>query len=136
MCANYLASDVQGILNGAEFNGDNFQVTAENFAEFIKLIYKKEITSKIAKAVLLEMAQTGADPSDIIDKQGLSQISDAGQIATAIDEVLEKNPKAVADYKNGKGNAFQFLIGQVLAATKGRANPEVLKKTLLEKLSQ
>ena len=136
LCANYLASDVQGILNGAEFNNENFRVTPENFAEFIKLIYKKEISSKIAKAVLLEMAQTGADPSDIIDKQGLSQISDAGQIATAIDEVLEKNPKAIADYKSGKGNAFQFLVGQVLAATKGRANPDVLKKTLSEKLSK
>jgi aspartyl-tRNA(Asn)/glutamyl-tRNA(Gln) amidotransferase subunit B len=136
MCANYLASDVRGILAGAEFCSGNFKVTPENFAEFIKLIYKKEISSKIAKAVLAKMAQTGADPSDIIEKEGLSQITDPGQINAAVDGVLEKNPKAAADYKAGKAAVFQFLVGQVLAATKGRANPDMVKKTLLDKLSK
>ena len=136
LCANYLVSDAQGILNGAEFTSENFKVTPENFAEFIKLIYKKEISSKIAKAVLAQMAQNGADPSDIIDKEGLSQINDDSQIMAAIEGVLEKNQKAVVDYRSGKGNSLQFLVGQVLAATRGRANPDMVKKTLLEKLSQ
>ena len=135
LCANYLTSDVGGILKGVPFCEQNFRAAPENFAEFICLIYKKEISSKIAKAVLLEMAQNGGDPTEIIEKKGLSQIHDEKQIGAIIDEVLDKNPKAAADYVAGKQNAFQFLVGQVLAATQGRANPDVLKKILLEKLA-
>ncbi len=134
LCANYLTTDVPGILKGAEFCEANFKATPENFAEFINLIYKKEISSKIAKAVLPELVQNGGDPTEIIEQKGLSQIHDEGKIGKIIDEVLAKNPKAAADYAAGKQNAFQFLVGQTLAATQGRANPDVLKKILLDKL--
>jgi len=136
LCANYLASDVQGILKGRVFCESNFRATAENFAEFINLIYKKEISSKIGKLVLVEMAQNGGDPTEIITRMGLSQINDAGEITAAIDDVMQKNAKAVADYRSGKGNAFQFLVGQVLAATRGRANPDLVKKIILERLGE
>ncbi|MFA6376145.1 MAG: Asp-tRNA(Asn)/Glu-tRNA(Gln) amidotransferase subunit GatB [Candidatus Paceibacterota bacterium] len=136
ICANYLTTDVQGILKGGAFCETTFPATPENFAEFIKLIYKKEISSKIAKAVLSEMAQNGGDPTEIISKKGLSQIHDEKQIILAVDDILAKNQKAVDDYKKGKSNAFQFLVGQVLAATKGRANPDMLKQILLDRLSR
>ena len=136
LCANYLTTDVQGLLKGAEFGADNFRATPENFAEFISLIYRKEISSKIAKQVLAQMAAEGGDPTDIITKNGLSQINDAKQIAAIVDEILAKNPKAVEDYRKGKANAFQFLVGQSLATTKGRANPDKLKEVLLERISQ
>ncbi|MFZ3074530.1 MAG: Asp-tRNA(Asn)/Glu-tRNA(Gln) amidotransferase subunit GatB [Minisyncoccales bacterium] len=136
LCANYLTCDVQGLLKGGRFCEENFHASAENFAEFIKLIYKREISSKIAKTVLSEMAFTGEDPTDIITKHGLSQINDEGEISGIIEEVLAKNAKAAVDYKSGKGNAFQFLVGQTLAAAKGRANPDMVKKTLLKKLSE
>lgn len=135
LCANYLTSDVQGLLQGREFCEENFCATAENFAEFINLIYKKEISSKIGKLVLAEMIKTGGDPTEIIKEKGLSQINDESQIIIVIDQVMQKNPKAVADYRNGKGNAFQFLVGQVLAVTRGRANPDVVKKIILERLA-
>jgi len=109
-------------------------VSPENFAEFICLIYKGEITSKIAKRVLAEMIKTGNDPSAIITQKELSQISGKEEISAIVEEVMARNGKAVADYRAGKQNAFQFLIGQVLAATQGRANPDVLKEILLEKL--
>ena len=134
LAANYLVSDVQGILKGREFCENNYHATAENFAEFIKLIYKKEISSKIGKLVLAEMVERGGDPTDIIKDKGLSQISDEGQILAAIDGVMEKNAKAVVDYRNGKGNAFQFLVGQVLAVTHGRANPDLVRKIILQRL--
>jgi aspartyl-tRNA(Asn)/glutamyl-tRNA(Gln) amidotransferase subunit B len=136
LCANYLTTDVQGLLKGAQFNEKNFLATPENFAEFIKLIYKKEISSKIAKAVLVELTQRGGDPTEIITKMGLSQISDTKHIDKVVDKVLQDNAKAVDDYKNGKGNAFQFLVGQVLAATQGRANPDMVRQALLDRLSK
>jgi len=136
LCANYLTTDVLGSLQGKNFREDEFAVTPENFAEFICLIYKKEITSTIAKQVLPQMMKTGGDPSAIISQKGLSQISDQKEIAAVIENVLAKNEKAVADWRAGKQNAFQFLVGQILAATQGRANPDILKETLLEKLGE
>jgi len=136
LCANYLSTDVLGILNGAPFCEKNFAATAEDFAEFICLIYKKEITSKIAKQVLAQMAETGGDPTDIIAQKGLSQISDKDKVTEIIGCVLTKNEKAVADWQAGKQNAFQFLIGQVLTETQGRANPDIVKEILLQKLGE
>lgn len=134
LCANYLTTEVGGILKGAPFCKKSFVATSENFAEFICLIYKGEITSKIAKQLLAQMAECGGDPTDIIEQNGLSQIRDKKQIAAVVDEVLQANSKAVADYRAGKQNAFQFLVGQTLARTKGRANPDAVKQILLEKL--
>jgi len=136
LCANYLTSDVQGLLKGKEFCAENFKADAENFAEFINLIHKKEISSKIGKLILAEMAAKGGDPTDIIKAKGLSQINDENEITAAIDDVMEKNAKAVADYRSGKGNAFQFLVGQVLAVTRGRANPDSVKRIILERLGE
>ncbi|MFH1894934.1 MAG: Asp-tRNA(Asn)/Glu-tRNA(Gln) amidotransferase subunit GatB, partial [Patescibacteria group bacterium] len=117
LTSNYLASDLQGLLAGKLVNDANFLITAENFADFIDLIYDGKISSKIAKQVLAEMFATGADPSHIIEEKGLSQISDEGEIEKIIKEVISDNPKAIEDYKKGKENAFQFLIGQIMTKT-------------------
>jgi aspartyl-tRNA(Asn)/glutamyl-tRNA(Gln) amidotransferase subunit B len=134
LVANYLISDVQGLLAGKEFIAANFKITAENFAEFIKMIYKGEISSKIAKIVIIDMFATGADPSDIISEKKLGQMTDSGELEKIINEVISKNSKAVEDYKKGKSASLQFLAGQVMAATRGTAKPdqvqEVLKKLL------
>jgi len=82
------------------------------------------------------MIKTGNDPSAIITQKGLSQISGKKEIAVIVEGVMARNEKAVADYRAGKQNAFQFLIGQVLAATQGRANPDILKEVLLEELGK
>ena len=134
LAANYLTSDIIGLLKGAVFDEEKFRVTPENFAEFIKLIAKKEISSKIAKVILPEMVSNGGDPTDIIKNKGLAQINDENEIALIVDGILAKNPKAVQDFKNGKQNAFQFLIGQILAATQGKANPDVLREVLLRRI--
>jgi aspartyl-tRNA(Asn)/glutamyl-tRNA(Gln) amidotransferase subunit B len=134
LCSNYMITDLQGLLKGAEVSGENFRITPENFAEFIILINKGKISSKIAKLVLAEMFATAADPSHIIKEKGLTQITDKIEIQKIIKEVVAKNKKAVEDYKKGKGNALQFLVGQVMAKTKGRANPEETRQILLTKL--
>ncbi|OGZ73431.1 MAG: glutaminyl-tRNA synthase (glutamine-hydrolyzing) subunit B [Candidatus Staskawiczbacteria bacterium RIFCSPLOWO2_01_FULL_38_12b] len=134
LSANYLISDIQGLLKGKEFMEKDFKITPENFAEFIKMIYQQEINSKTAKIVLLEMYNTGVDPSTIVDENNWRQMEDDGALEKVIKEVITKNPKAVADYKAGNANAVQFLSGQVMAATRGTANPgmvqEILKKLL------
>jgi aspartyl-tRNA(Asn)/glutamyl-tRNA(Gln) amidotransferase subunit B len=124
LVANYLISDVQGLLQGKEFVETEFKITSENFAEFIKMIYKEEISSKVAKIVLLEMFNTGVDPSSFIDDNNLRQISDDSAIEKIIKEVIEKNPEAAANYKAGKENILHFLAGQVMKETRGTAKPE------------
>jgi len=128
--SNYIITDLQGLLTTSAIFDENFLITPENFAEFLTLIYRGEISSKIAKFILQEMFSTGADPSHIIEEKGLSQISDEAEIEKIVGEVISKNQKAVEDFKKGKSNAFQFLVGQIMAKTKGKANPEMVNKIL------
>jgi len=135
LCSNYIMTDLQAMIKEDNFSGNlEEKITAENFAEFICMISEGEMSSKIAKIVLSEMYKTKGDPSDIVEKQGLKQISDSGEIENIIKDVLKDNPKAVEDYKKGKQNSFTFLVGQTMAASKGKANPksvaELLKKEL------
>jgi len=134
LLANYLITDVQGILGNKEFVEAEFKITPENFAEFIKMIYKGEINSKIAKVVLVEMYNTGEDPSSIVEANNWGQMKDEGALEAAVKKVIDANPKEVASYKGGNVNVLQFLAGQVMKETRGTANPqkaqEMLKKSL------
>lgn len=134
LTANYLISDVLGMTRGF-FTESGFKITAENFAEFITLISAGKITSKTAKQILEEMAGTGADPSRIIEEKNLIQVSDEKEIGDIVKKVIAKNPKPVQDYKSGKQGALQFLVGQVIAQSRGRSNPETVQKLLKEMLS-
>jgi len=133
LVANYLISDIKGLLAGKEFVEKEFKITPENFAEFIKMIYKNEISSKVAKMVLTDMFNTGVDPSTIVDENNLRQMTDDSELEKIIKEVISKNKKPAEDYKFGKQNALQFLAGQVMAQTRGTANP-VKVSELLNKL--
>ena len=134
--ANWLISDVLGFLNGEDFVEATFKCTPENFAEFIKMIYKQEINSKTAKMVLAEMVNTGVDPSTIVDENNWRQVDDDGELQKFIKEVLAKNQKPVDDYKNGNKNALQFLAGQVMKETRGTANPQKVRQLLEKHLGQ
>ena len=134
LVANYLISDVQGLLQGKEFVETEFKITAENFAEFIKMIYKNEISSKVAKMVLLDMFNTGSDPSQFVKENNLGQMTDDSELEKIVKDIVKKNSKPVEDYKSGKQNVLQFLTGQVIKESRGTANPdkvrELLKKIL------
>ena len=136
LASNYIITDLQGLLKGAPISGKNFLITPENFAEFTGLIYEGKISSKIAKMVLEEMFKTGADPSHIIEEKGLVQITDESEIEKIVKEIVSRNQKVVEDLKKGKANALQFLIGQVMAATKGKASPRIVNKLLKENLTK
>ncbi len=151
-CLNYIITDLQGLLKrksvtralvkGQEEDlssssaDKDFLITPENFAEFAALIYEGKISSKIAKMVLLEMFKTGADPSHIIREKGLTQITDTNEIKKIIKEVISKNPKAIEDFRKGKENAFQYLIGQIMAKTGGKANPQIVRDILNRTLTK
>ena len=136
LATNYLITDLQGLLKGASASGEDFLITPENFAQFITLIADGKISSKIAKIVLEEMFKTGADPSHIIEEKGLSLITDEKEVEKIVQKIISENQKAVSDFKKGKETALQFLIGQVMAKTKGKANPEIAKNTLTRILKE
>ena len=136
LASNYITSDLQGLLKGASVTGEDFRIIPEDFAEFIALIKDGKISSKIAKVLLKEMFATGADPSHIIEEKGLSEIGDRTEINNIVKEVVVENQKAVEDFKKGKQAALQFLVGQVMRKTKGRANPAMVNKILREKLTK
>jgi aspartyl-tRNA(Asn)/glutamyl-tRNA(Gln) amidotransferase subunit B len=132
LATNYLTTDLLGLLKGASVKGEDFLITPENFAEFITLIEEGKISSKIAKIVLEEMFKTGADPSHIVEEKGLVLITDKEEIEKIARQVISENQKAVLDFKKGKETALQFLIGQVMAKTKGKANPKLAREILLK----
>lgn len=137
LASNYIITDLRGLLKTMSVDDESFLITPENFGEFIALLYKNGISSKIAKIILTEMFSTGADPSHIIKEKELTQISGEEAIEKMAQEVLSRNEKAVEDFKKGKENALQFLVGQLMSVAKGRANPEMANKILrklLEKL--
>ena len=133
---NYIITDLLGLLKKTDGVGEDFLITPENFAEFIALLYDGTLSSKTAKQVLREMFGTGADPSHIIETKGLTQLTDETEIENAIKAAIEKNTKAVEDYKKGKQNALQFLIGQVMAATNGRADITTVSRLLKDLLER
>ncbi len=135
LAVNYIVTDFWALFEKADINELEKKVNPENFAELIKMIYKEEISSKIAKQVLQDMFKTGADPSHIVEDQGLTQIGDTTELEKIVKQVISKNPKPVEDFKKGKENALQFLAGQVMAATKGRAKPETVQQLLKQLLS-
>ena len=99
-------------------------------ADMILLEKKGTISGKIAKTVMEEMYRTGKDPQVIVQEKGLVQISDTGEIEKIVEKVIEDNPQPVAQYKSGKTGTFGFLVGQVMKATQGRANPQTVNELL------
>jgi aspartyl-tRNA(Asn)/glutamyl-tRNA(Gln) amidotransferase subunit B len=136
LATNYLITDLLGLLKERSIKGEDFLITPENFAEFIALIEEGKISSKIAKTVLEEMFKTGADPSHIIEEKKLVLISDRSEIEKIAREVISENQRAVLDFKKGKEAALQFLIGQVMKKTQGKANPQLTREVLMKILER
>ncbi len=132
---NYINTDLRKILNEKNQDIKDIKISEENFAELIFMTVDKKITSAAAKAVLEEMAETGADPDHIVEQKGLLQIDDPNQISEIAKKVIEENPKPTEDYKKGNKNSIQFLLGQIMAKTKGKANPKIAKEVLEKLLS-
>ncbi len=107
----------------------------ENLAELIVMLHKGEINSSIGQKVLQIMHETGGDPSNIVETKGWGQVNDEGALEEAAKKAIEDNPKVAEDYRNGTENAIQFLLGQVMKNTQGKANPQAAIETLKKLLS-
>jgi len=136
LTANYILTELQKLLLASKTEMESCQISPENFAEFITLIHQKEISSSAAQAVLKEMFETGSDPSHIVEARELRQISDEASLAKIVNQVIKANPQPVKDYQAGKEKALQFLVGKVMAASKGQANPEVVQELLTKILKE
>jgi len=134
LTANYILTELQRLLYENGNSVFECKITAENFAEFITLIDKGKISSSGAQTMLIEMYETGGDPSNILDEKGLEQVSDEGAIEKIIDKVIKNNPQSVEDYKSGKEVALKFLVGQTMKESKGKANPQIAGEILKKKL--
>jgi aspartyl-tRNA(Asn)/glutamyl-tRNA(Gln) amidotransferase subunit B len=134
--ANWLIGDVMAQLNASKGAIGDQQMAPAHLGELVKLIDEDVISGKIAKKLVAEMMASGEAPQALVEKLGLSQISDTGAIGAAIQDVLAKNPSQVAEYKAGKQQVIGFLVGQVMKATQGRANPKTLNQLIAEELAK
>ena len=124
---NYFTSDLWGLMTKEETTWDNLKITPEKFAHLIQLISDGQLTSRAAKNILLKMSQTGGDPHEIMKSEGLVQISDENELKKIVEKIIKENPQPAADYKKGKAQAIQALIGKAMSELKGKANPQVLR---------
>lgn len=113
----------------------DIKITPENFAEVVVLVEQGKITKTSLSKLLAEMQATGGDPDPLIEKLGLAQVSDTGKLDTVVEEVIAANPDVVAKIKAGKDSALQFLMGQVMAKTKGKASAPTVVALLKKKLA-
>lgn len=132
--ANWIMGDLLGYLNGNGLELDDVKITGQGLGEMIGLIEKGTISNKIAKTVFKAMLESGKQPQQIVEEQGLVQISDEGAIVAIVDAVIARNPQSVEDFRGGKDKAIGFLVGQIMKETKGKANPGLVNKLLMERL--
>jgi aspartyl-tRNA(Asn)/glutamyl-tRNA(Gln) amidotransferase subunit B len=134
--SNWLMGEVSAYMNKHYKELQELAITPKALAKMIRLIEDGTISSKMAKKVFTELAENGGDPEKVVKEKGLVQISDEGQLKEIIGKVLEENEQSIIDYKNGKAKAQKYLVGQVMKATKGQANPPMVNKILKEELDK
>jgi aspartyl-tRNA(Asn)/glutamyl-tRNA(Gln) amidotransferase subunit B len=134
MAANWVMGEVTRALNDAGLAIAACPVTPSQLTALLALIDKGTISGKIAKTVFDEMWQNGGEPARIVEEKGLVQVSDTGEIEKIIDEIMAANMGQVDEYRSGKEKVFGFFVGQVMRASKGKANPAVVNELLLSKL--
>jgi aspartyl-tRNA(Asn)/glutamyl-tRNA(Gln) amidotransferase subunit B len=134
LIANWLIVEVFGAMNRDSKSIDNLPFEPQHLASLVDLIIDNTISGKIAKDVFSKMWETGKAPAQLIDELGLQQVSDTGVIEKTVDDVIAANVSQVEQYRAGKEQVFGFLVGQVMKALQGKANPGVANEMLRKKL--
>ncbi len=135
LAANWVIQDLFAILNKADKKISNSPVNAVNLGELLNLLSENIISSRIAKDVFQEMAASGKTAGEIVEAQGLKQISDVGEIEGIVDEVLLQNPEQAKKFKEGNHKVIGWFVGQVMKKTQGKANPQLVNELIKQKLS-
>ena len=133
--ANWVQGDLAGALKAAELEIGESPVSAQNLAELLELLGEGTLSSKLAKDVFAKMFESGKTAGEIVEAEGLKQISDTGELESIVDELIANNTKQVEMYRGGKTGILGFFVGQVMKATKGQANPKVVNELLQKKLA-
>jgi aspartyl-tRNA(Asn)/glutamyl-tRNA(Gln) amidotransferase subunit B len=134
--SNWIMGSLMGLLNTQGKSIAESPISSKNLAQLLQLIDEKTISSKIAKTVFDEMAQTSMSPKEIVAKKGLVQMTDESAINAVVVKVLHQCSTEVNDYKNGKIKLFGFFVGQVMKETKGKANPKIVNEILKKALNE
>ena len=132
--ANWMQGSVMRTLNDRKIPVTSLKVTPKNLAVLIKMVDSGAISNNIARTVFDDMVQSGDPPDKIVEKKGLAQISDEGALEGVVDQILADNPDAVERYRSGQKQILGFLMGQVMKATKGQANPKLANELIRQKL--
>jgi aspartyl-tRNA(Asn)/glutamyl-tRNA(Gln) amidotransferase subunit B len=134
--ANWATGDIISFVNAQKTTFSDIKLTPGHLAELVRLIDEDVISGKIGKTLIATMLDTGEAPMVLVEKLGMSQISDTGSIVTAIQDVLKAHPSQVAEYHAGKTKVTGYLVGQVMKQTQGRAKPDLVNTLLLEELAK
>jgi aspartyl-tRNA(Asn)/glutamyl-tRNA(Gln) amidotransferase subunit B len=136
MAANWVMGDLAGLLKAENKEIADSPVPARYLGELVGMIVKGELTGKLAKDVLAKIAETGDAPGLIVEREGLKQISDSGALEKIVEEVIAANPRQVEQFRNGKTTVMGFLVGQVMRASRGQANPAAVNEILKSRLGE
>lgn len=134
LASNWIMTEMMRRLKDEGMELDGLRFTAAQFADLIAMVKDGTLNQNAAKKVFRRLFEEGGDPKAIVEAEGLVQLSDTGLIKETVEAVLAANPQSIEDYKNGKDRAFGFLVGQVMKASKGKANPQVVNELLAEAL--
>ncbi|NKB20607.1 MAG: Asp-tRNA(Asn)/Glu-tRNA(Gln) amidotransferase subunit GatB [Alphaproteobacteria bacterium] len=134
--ANWVTSDLFGYLNKEGLEITESPVAAGQLGALVGLISDGTISGRIARDVFAEMCATSKDPADVVEEKGLKQVSDTGELETIVDEAIAKGTAQVEQYKSGNEKIIGWFVGQVMQATKGQANPQMVNEILRKKLSE
>lgn len=136
LLVNWIMVDIASYLNKNNYSISELKLSPEHLSDLVKLISEGKISSKQAKDVFLDIVETNASPIDVANKLGIVQMSDENAIMNLVIEALNENPQAIEDFKNGKDRAVGFLVGQIMKKSRGKANPAMTSKLVIQELKK
>jgi len=123
------------MINERGYPAGELRLRPEHLVEIVNLVESEQITTSTGKALLDKVEESGRSPTEIVDEEGLAQVSDEQTLRAMVFEVLAENPEQVATYKSGKATVIGWFVGQVMRKTRGKANPQLAQTILEEELS-
>ncbi|PIQ80307.1 MAG: Asp-tRNA(Asn)/Glu-tRNA(Gln) amidotransferase GatCAB subunit B, partial [Parcubacteria group bacterium CG11_big_fil_rev_8_21_14_0_20_41_14] len=135
LVSSWILTNLLGLVRGADLSVSDIKITAENMAELITMIHTSKVNKTNAQILLKEMFKTGADPSDILQEKDLGAMKDDGSVDEIIDSVIAKNPDQVEEFKSGKDQVINYLVGMVMKESKGKADAGAVLEKMKERLS-
>lgn len=134
--SNFIMGEIAAFLKEEKISVEESKLSVENFVKLLKLLEKGTISNNIAKSLVIDILKTGEDADKLVEKKGLSVLSNPDEILPVVQKVVADNPEQVAAYKGGRDKLFGFFVGQVMKETKGRANPQLLNELLKKELEK